>query len=110
MPHCCHHLPVASMPFRKPPLALHHPAFRPNDEFRVQIILVAEREIDLFLGLFPNDSEALFDFKSMTNTLRDGATETFAKQLLFVGSRKKIHRRGKWPRGGLKRVSHGERG
>src|SRR5215212_1187608 len=98
MADCCHDLRGASMAIRQPSSALDHPSLRPADQLRIQIILVAERQIDFFLGLFPDDSEALFNFKPMPNALRDGATKAFAKQLLFVRSRKIIHRRGKWLR------------
>ena len=98
------------MPIGKTAAALHDPPLGPHDQLGIQIVLVPKRQVDFFLGLFPDHSKALFNFKSMPNALRDRATKPFAKQLLFVRSREIIHRRGKWLRRSLKRVSHGERG
>jgi hypothetical protein len=72
------------MPIRATPAALIHPALRPRDQFRIQITLIAMGEFNSLLRLLPNDSEALFNFETVPDALRDGATKTFAKNFFLI--------------------------
>src|SRR5438874_5479975 len=98
MAHCLHELARASMAIGEAALALHFPALGPADQFREEFVLIAHRQIDLLLGLFPDDTKTFFDFEAVTNALRDRAAKAFTENLLLVGESVEIQRRGKWAR------------
>ena len=72
------------MPISEAAAALHHPALGPNDEFGIELVLIAVGEFEFVLGFLPDDSEAFFNFKPVPNALRNGAAKAFAEGVLFV--------------------------